>query len=243
MPPWGRRGTGAPRRTPILAIALLFLATPAAAKTLQVGPDLAFKTPSQAAAKAEDGDTIEIAAGEYFDCAVWRANRLTITGPVDPATPAVLSDAACNGKALFVVAGADTTIRHLTFTRVRVPDGNGAGIRAEGRNLTVEHSRFVNNQVAILAGDQPDGSIALLDSQFARNGVCDGPHCLPSVLIGTLLRLRVERSSFTAGRGGEYLRAARTDILASRFADGPAGVSTAHVGLAGGSIQVADSSF
>src|SRR5258708_26983509 len=51
----------------------------------------------------------------------------------------VITDKACQGKALFVITGDDVSVRNLTFTRARVPDGNGAGIRAEGVNLRVEH--------------------------------------------------------------------------------------------------------
>ena len=239
------------RRAPgAFLLATLLLAPPAGAATIQVGPDATIKTPSAAAAQAQDGDTIEIAAGEYFDCATWRANRLTITGPADPATPAVLSDTACQGKALFVVTGHDTTIRHLTFTRVRVPDGNGAGIRAEGRNLTVEASHFINNQVGILAADMPNGTLTINDSHFEANGACEagaagGRRCVATVQIGLLLRLRIERSIFTAARGGELVRAAaqRTDILHSRFTDGPRGAANHLVALAGGAMLVADNAF
>ena len=45
-----------------------------------------------------------------------------------------------------MIDGSDITIRNLTFQRARVPDKNGAGIRAEGGNLTIEHSRFLNNE-------------------------------------------------------------------------------------------------
>ena len=63
----------------------------------------------------------------------------------------MLSDKSCGGKAIFITLGSDITIRNLTFARARVPDRNGAGIRAEGRNLTVEHSRFIDNENGILA--------------------------------------------------------------------------------------------
>jgi len=228
----------------VLALALL-LAPPASAATLKVGPEAELKTPSAAARVAQDGDTIEIAPGEYFDCAVWRANGLTITGPSDPATPAVLSDASCLGKALFVVGGRDVTIRHLTFTRVRVPDGNGAGIRAEGGSLTVEHSRFVNNEVGILAVDMPLGTLAILDSAFEGNGACNDARCGATVQAGALLRLRIERSSFTGSRGGDLVRAwpQRSDILESRFTDGPRGAAARLLAIGGGAMLVSGNQF
>jgi hypothetical protein len=48
------------------------------AATLEVGAGKPYKQPSAAAAAAHDGDHIVIAAGSYFDRAVWKANRLTI---------------------------------------------------------------------------------------------------------------------------------------------------------------------
>ena len=116
----------------LLAIAVLpFFVVPSHAATLEVGPDKSYTAPSAAAAKAKDGDHIEIAPGSYFDCAVWRANDLVIegTGP-----GVAITDKTCMGKALFVIVGNDITVRNLTLTRARVPDMNGAGIRQEGRN-------------------------------------------------------------------------------------------------------------
>ena len=97
------------------------------AKTLEVGPDQEFKAPSKAIAAAADGDVVEIAPVKdgYFDCAVLRANHLTVEGK---GADVVLTDKTCEGKAIFVTAGNDITIRNITFTRARVPDGNGAGI-------------------------------------------------------------------------------------------------------------------
>jgi hypothetical protein len=54
------------------------------------------------------------------------------------------------GKDLFVTDGNDITIRVLTLTRARVPDGNGAGIRAEGGDLTVQNVHSPTTQDACL---------------------------------------------------------------------------------------------
>ncbi|HEY0421247.1 MAG TPA: right-handed parallel beta-helix repeat-containing protein, partial [Acetobacteraceae bacterium] len=107
----------------LLLLLTLTLSAPASARTLQVGPDAELRTLADAARAAHDGDTVFIAPGEYFSCATWNANALVIEG----AGPGVvLSDSACEGKASFVVNGHDVVVRNLTFTRVRVPDGNGA---------------------------------------------------------------------------------------------------------------------
>ena len=146
--------------------------TTASAAVLQVGPGRADDLPSAAAAAAEDGDTVEIAPGSYFDCAIWRASGLTIIG----AGPGVeITDKACGGKAAFVIQGDGVTVRNLGFARIRVADGNGAGIRAEGRDLSVIASRFDNNQVGILASGTA-GTLRISGSTFTANGVSGGLH-------------------------------------------------------------------
>ena len=234
----------------LLAVVLAGPAPKAAPKAasgavLKVGPGEALTVPSQAARVAGEGDTIEIAAGEYFDCAVWPQNRITITGPSDPATPAVLTDRACQGKAIFVLMGRGVTVRHLTFTRVRVPDGNGAGIRAEGADLTVAHSRFVNNQSGILSVNQPEGTLAILDSVFERNGAMMGEHCVATLHAGAQALLRIERSRFFDARACDMVRAdaGRVEVVDSRFEDGDAGAARHMLALGGGTLLVRGSVF
>ncbi len=133
-------------------IPLLVACAVGGGNVLEVGPTQRLKLPSQAAAAASAGDIIRIAPGDYTDCAVWRTNRLTIEATGEGA---VLADKTCAGKGIFVIDGNDITVRNITFERAAVPDANGAGIRAEGRNLTVEHSRFIDNENGILANPKP----------------------------------------------------------------------------------------
>ncbi len=238
----------------LAACAILFSARAASCRTLQVGPDRELKTAAAAARMVEDGDRVVFDPGEYFDCAIWRANGITI----ETATPAgadrtvpsdvVFTDLACGRKAAFVIGGNDVTVRGLTFTRVRVPDGNGAGIRAEGRNLTVEHCRFVNNQTSILSIEQPAGALIIRDSYFAGNGACGAGGCLATLAVGHLARLRIERSGFRDPRasqtetgqpvaGPQISSAAEaTELVDNRIEDG-SGASSALVAFtAAGSL-------
>jgi hypothetical protein len=223
---------------------------PAAARVLQVGAGQAYAVPSAAAAVAQDGDTVAIAPGTYFDCAVWRADHLTIagtgpsTGP-DPGTgpgpgrDVVVTDRACAGKAAFVITGNTVVVRGIVFTRIRVADGNGAGIRAEGRDLTVEDSRFVNNQIGILAGG-PGGSLFIDGCSFSANGVSLDGRPTHGVLAGELDLLRIEHSSFTDARGGDHIASAarRTELLDNHLADQGGGMTGALVTVSGGMLNL-----
>ena len=219
----------------LLAAALL--AIPARAATLEVGPGRAFDRPSAAAQAAQDGDTIAIAPGEYYDCAVWTRNRLTIlgTGP-----DVLITDATCHGKALFITSGDDITIRNIGFARARVPDRNGAGIRAEGGNLTVESSRFINNETGLLDAGRPGATLRIIDCSFTGNGVRDVTTPSPALSVGAVATLHVERSRFADSRGGAHILSAadRTELLGNRVEDGSTGVRDALVVVTGGSTLV-----
>jgi hypothetical protein len=222
----------------VLAMILLQSGT-AAAAILLVGPERAIKTPSEAAAVARDGDTVEIAAGDYFDCAVWHQDNLTIEGEGEGV---VVTDKTCEGKALFVIAGHDVTVRNITFTRARVPDGNGAGIRAEGVGLTVEHCRFIDNENGILAGASPDSRIAIIESEFARNGKC-AERCAHGIYINPIAALYVERSTFSGTRAGHHIKseALRTELIGNSIRDGADGTSSYLVELPiGGALVMED---
>lgn len=70
--------TAAPTRLAVLTGLFVIGALAAQARTIEVGADKAYKLPSLAAAAARDGDTVKIYPGEYFDCAVWQANKLVV---------------------------------------------------------------------------------------------------------------------------------------------------------------------
>src|SRR5436305_12750252 len=81
--------------------------TPAASRTLPVGPQRVLKVPSQAATVANDGDRIESDPGTYSDCAIRKASRLAIeaTGP-----GVVITGRACAAKELVINAGNEITV-------------------------------------------------------------------------------------------------------------------------------------
>ena len=102
--------------------------------------------PSAAAAAARQGDVIRIASGTYEDCAVWRADGLVIEG--EDAERVVIGNRTCLGKGVFVVAANDVTVRGVTLRGARSGDRNGAGIRGEGVNLTIERVRSWTTRMA-----------------------------------------------------------------------------------------------
>jgi hypothetical protein len=224
-----------------LVIALLMLAgsfTAAAADRLTVGANQQYKEPSQAIAAAHDGDTVSIDQGTYIDCAIVQPTHLTIEG-VGPNV--MLTDKACAGKAILVVNGNDIIIRNLTLQRVRVPDLNGAGIRAEGGNLTVDNVRFINNQDGILSAENRQATIKIMNSQFVDNGGCyPRGVCAHALYAGSIGELQVENSRFYDNHGGHNIksRALKTEVLNCDIEDGPAGSSSYLIDVPNGGTAI-----
>lgn len=224
----------------MLAFALAWSAA-AQSRTLEVGADKEFKEPSAAIGAAKKGDTVSIQPGEYFDCAAVRADGLVIQGVGDAST-VVMTDKTCGGKGLLVITGNGVTVRNLTLTRARVPDGNGAGIRNEAPDLTVDGVRFVNNQNAILSTPPSRGTIVIKNSLVDRNGGCVSTGgCAHGIYIGDATLLHVENTVFTGTKQGHHIksRAQRTEVIDCNISDGEEGTASYLIEVPiGGSLVV-----
>ncbi len=159
----------------VLALPFLHDAVAApAVRILSVGPSRTLTRPSQAAAIAVDGDLIEIDAGLYSgDVCSWYANNLTIRA-VGGRAHVDAAGRNAQGKAIWVIAGANTTVENIELSGCRVPDRNGAGIRQEGPGLTVRNSYFHDNEMGILTSSHSTSDILLESCEFAYNGFGDG---------------------------------------------------------------------
>lgn len=166
----------------VVPMLCLTMSLPTLAATLQVGPKKQFTRPSQAIAAAKDGDTIEIDAGSYpGDVATIRANKLTIRGVGDGRAKLPANGKDAGGKAIWVVVGSDLTVENIEFSGARVRDRNGAGIRPEGKNLTVRNCRFYDCENGILGGN---GEMLIEHCEFAHCGPVANP-ATHSLYIGT----------------------------------------------------------
>ncbi len=234
--PRRRRQAGA---APWLAWATAAALSACAPQIIEVGPTQAIKSPGRAIAEASGGDTVRIDPGVYHDCAFVRGSDVTIegTGP-----GVVLSTRTCGGKAILVTQGDDITIRNLTLEGASVRDQNGAGIRSEGVNLTVDHVRFLDNEEGILAGNRPGSTIRVLNSDFERNGTCAGSGgCAHGVYVAHIKELDVEHSRFFDQQVGHHVksRALVTRVIDNDIEDGPDGTASYEIDVPnGGSVLI-----
>lgn len=199
------------------------------ASILRVGPGRSLTTPSAAARMAKDGDVIEIDAGTYDgDVAVWRRNNLTIRGAGGRAHLRAQGRHA-EGKAIWVIKGANTTVENIEFSGARVRDRNGAGIRQEGPGLVVRNCYFHDNENGILGGRS--GEILIEHSEFANNGAGDGHS--HNLYIGTVDRFTLRASYVHHARVGHNVksRARESHILYNRIADEQTGTGSYAIDL------------
>ena len=205
---------------------------------IYVGRGRNFAKPSDAAEIVRAGDTVVIDAGTYDDCAVWpkRAGFLTIEAA---GGAAFVMGKSCENKALFVIKGDNVVVRGITFTGATAIRHNGAGIRAEGRNLTIENSQFIDNEEGILAGPIPNGRITVSDSFFKGNGNCIEA-CAHGIYVNKIAELRIVRCQFVAQHMGHHVksRADRTELTGNTIEDGPFGTASYLVDIPNGGALV-----
>ncbi|MDJ0710564.1 MAG: right-handed parallel beta-helix repeat-containing protein [Woeseiaceae bacterium] len=215
----------------VFTLTLLSIAMPATAVVYHVGPGMPFERPSEAAAEARDGDTIEIESGEYVgDVAVWTQNDLTIRGINGKARLRANGNSA-ESKAIWVIKGDNTVVENIEFSGAVVEDQNGAGIRLEGANLTVRRCAFRNNENGILTGANPASEILVEHSEFGHNGYGDGySH---NIYVGRIAKLTIRFSYFHHARVGHQIksRAVENRILFNRLMDERLGDSSYLIDL------------
>ncbi|HMO77374.1 MAG TPA: right-handed parallel beta-helix repeat-containing protein [Sphingopyxis sp.] len=193
----------------------------------------------------EGQGTIRIAPGYHRDCAVQTAGRIAFVA-AEPGT-AVFDGVACEGKAALVLRGQGARVDGLVFQNMRVPDGNGAGIRLETSDLEVVNSLFRTSEEGILTADDPEATLTIDRSTFSRLGRCDrGLSCAHSVYTGIYGRVIVTRTRFEKGSGGHYLktRAVTVDIRDNSFDDTQGTATNYMIDLPSGSVgRIADNLF
>ena len=213
-------------------------ASGALGRVIRVGPTSEVQTLSEASRIARDGDTVEVAPGEYRrDVAVWSQQDLVIRGV--GRRPSLIADgASADAKATFIVRGDRVRIENLGFFGARVPHRNGAGIRLEKGHLEIAGCHFEDNENGVLTNNDSAIELSIDRCSFVENGAGDGQsHNLYAGLIG---RLTVSSSYFARSRVGHLLKSrARESLVAySRFS-GEDGTSSYELEFPnGGTVHV-----
>lgn len=202
---------------------------------IYVGPGKTYARPSQAAAVAGNGAVVVISAGDYVgDVAIWRQSNLTLCGAGGRAR-LFANGKNAGGKGIWVIQGANVTVDSVEFHDARVPDLNGAGIRAEGNGLKIVNAGFYDNENGILGPN--GGDLAISRSEFARNGVGDRGRT-HNIYVGAANKVTVTSSFFHQAFIGHNFksRAKETRIEDSYFMDGSTGTASYQIDVPNGGV-------
>lgn len=200
---------------------------------LWVGAGEAHTTLRSGIAAAQAGDTICVRAGTYVNdfATIRRDVRIIgVGGRVHLKADQGSGGRLEAGKGILVVglptAAPNVYIENIEFSGAKVPDRNGAGIRAEGPNLTVRNVVFRDNENGILAAGREDSTIVIEHSEFARNGFGDGRS--HGLYINRIKRLVFRHNFAHHARIGHQLktRARENVIVGNLFMDGESGSSS-----------------
>ncbi len=224
----------------LLGIALLLWAPvlAAAGEKRQVGPGKKYAVPSQAIKAAKDGDVIEIdAAGKYDgDVCYVRASNLTIRGAGKGRALLDSKGKVAGRKGIFVTKGSDITVENVEF-RNAGGEVNAAGIRAEGKNLTIRNCKFHNCRDAILGGA---GKVLIEHTEFSYCGHNSNPATHNLYMSGRVDKLIYRYNYSHHSREGHLLksRAKENYVLYNRLTDEADGGGSAVADFPNGGVVV-----
>jgi hypothetical protein len=172
-----------------------------------------------AISSAKPGAVIDIPAGDY-DLTDQKIHKsITLKGAADGKT--VLRSAAVTEKGILVpLIGVDLRVENITFSGAKSWDRNGAGIRHEGRNLTVVNCRFLGNEDGILSTGDKNGVITIERTLFRENGFGDGQS--HGIYVDGAALVDVRDSKFVSTKIGHHLKSLskKTVVRGTTFDDG-----------------------
>jgi len=213
--------------------------TPTRVVRVGPGPGRQFAHPSQVTG-LQSGDVVEIDAGVYNDAeSTWSTSNLTLRG-VGGRAHLVAPETISNGKGIWVTQGANMAVENIEFSGATAPFSNGAGIRAEGRDLAICGSYFHHNQNGILGLNAGNGNLLIEYSEFARNGNCDDSSgCAHNMYIGRSDRFTLRYSYSHHAHIGHTVksRALENYILYNRIMDEANGDSSYIIDLPNGGLS------
>ena len=211
---------------------------------LTVGSGKQFATLAAAQAAATNGAVIEIDAGVYVDdVTVWRQNNVTIRG-VGGGRAHIQGNRVIpfngtdrdNGMGLMVIRGTGIRVENIEFSGARVVDENGAGIRNQGRDLTICNGYHHDNEDGFLG--EALGTLLVEYSEFSFNGECPPGGCNHNLYIdgGDRLIFRHNYSHHAIIGHTLKTRAAENYILYNRLMDEQTGSSSYNIDVPNGGL-------
>jgi hypothetical protein len=125
-----------------------------------------FSDLSKAIEALSAGDELLVAAGRYDTAMTIEQDNITITG----IGHVIFEKGITDNKGFIVSKGDNLTVNNIECRYIRARDGNGACVRLEGSNLTLNHVYFHQSQQGVLETSRNEGLVTINDSRFERLG-------------------------------------------------------------------------
>jgi len=205
---------------------------------LTVGPGKQFATLLSAIVASHDGDTIRVQAGVYTNDFATISTNISLVG-IGGMVHLAATKAIPNGKAILVTY-SNVTITNFEFSGAKVPSENGAAIRYQAGQLSIDRCHLHDNEEGLLGASSPSGTIAVSNSEFDHNGVgtpgTAGYGLTHNLYVGQVDTLKITGSYFHDAVVGHEIksRANNTIIQNSRIQDGPHGTASYSIDLPNG---------
>ena len=195
--------------------------------TLTVGPGKKYSTITAAVAASHSGDTIDVQAGNYVNNFAVISHSLTLQA-VGGMVHLTETRSPPNLKGMITVGtvgdAPTVTISGFEISGVAIPardGGNGAAIRYQSGNLTLNDDWFHNNQDGLLATPfvQGAGNITIKYSEFGFNGTGTGQ--THNIYVGEINLLTITNSYIHDAKVGMEIqsRAEKNTIEDNRIFD------------------------
>lgn len=202
-------------------------------------PGSLYTAPSLVANLVNDGDTVEIYGKEYVgDVCTWTKNNLVLIG-INGRPHLRANGNNAQGKGIWVISGNNVRVENIEFSEAKVPDENGAGIRAEGLNLYIINCHFHNNENGILTNANIK-KITVENTEFGYNGIAGirGGYT-HNIYIGNIDTAVIQFNYFHhAYVGHEFKSRARVNyILFNRFSNETNGTASRNIDLPNGGLS------
>lgn len=188
--------------------------------------------------RAKSGAVIDLPAGPYDIYDLEISKSLTLRGPAGD-NQAVLYHSGVVDKGLLTPRpGVSLTVENITFRDTNAWDKNGAGIRHEGRDLTIINCNFLRNEDGVLVTGDQKGVITIQNSRFVNNGYGDGQS--HGIYVNHSAALRITESHFEGTRIGHHVKslAEETVLTGNHFDDANGRTSYALDASRGGAVTV-----
>jgi hypothetical protein len=193
--------------------------------TLSVGQNQQYVTIAAAVAASQSGDVITVQAGTYTNDWLNIDHDLTLTAQGGWVKLVTNQAQPPDGKA-YITESGNVTISGFDISGVTVPDANGAGVRYQGGNLTLDNVFIHDNQEGLLGAADLSGSITITNSEFARNGLGGDGHT-HAIYVGPVSNFTLTNSYIHDTNIGHEVksRAQNNVITGNRIFDNDASAS------------------